>query len=363
MTNRYNFVVMEHRNPHYSYNFAALEGRGDAVFCNGIKEYIPFILKPLHRLHTSLKFNFFLASLKLDSLFLSHKEFWYPFYSRKFERQFDEARPLCFIVDADFFRLQAGFDNYINWLRRRYPNSRFVLFYQDLIEKYNGDSSIDNLRPLFDKVISFDKQDAQRYGTLYHPTVSSYIDPGDCSALPESDIYLLAHAKERLPLILAVYDHLTANGVNCRFLVLGVKRKSRIYRSGISYLNRPISYFENLQNVSRSRCVLEIMQKNAVGYTLRLWEAILYNKKFLTDNKGMVASDFYDPGYVSIFDNENLESIDLEFLKNAGIFDNRFKSRVTPDVLLEFVGASLDIPSDNPSVNPEGNSPLSPHAN
>jgi hypothetical protein len=58
---------------------------------------------------------------------------------------------------------------------------------------------------------------------------------------------------------------------------------------------------------------LEILQKPGEGPTLRSTEAIVYNKKIITNDAGAAANPFYDDQFVHIFDIP--ENINLGFIK------------------------------------------------
>ena len=42
-----------------------------------------------------------------------------------------------------------------------------------------------------------------------------------------------------------------------------------------------MNYIENLKHIRRTNCILEVVQNNAKGSTIRTWEAIMYDKKYL----------------------------------------------------------------------------------
>ncbi len=74
-------------------------------------------------------------------------------------------------------------------------------------------------------VLSFDARDCVTYGFVYHPLVfSSY--HGKLKNMPYSDIYMLAHAKNRLNDICRVYGVLKDNGLKINMLLAGVALKT-----------------------------------------------------------------------------------------------------------------------------------------
>lgn len=46
-----------------------------------------------------------------------------------------------------------------------------------------------------------------------------------------------------------------------------------------------ISYQENLDNIRKSKCIVDVVQKGQIGLTLRPLESLFFKKKLLTNNK------------------------------------------------------------------------------
>ena len=63
-----------------------------------------------------------------------------------------------------------------------------------------------------------------------------------------------------------------------------------------------MDYRANLQHVAHTKCLLEIMQKGQASFTQRGAEAVCLGKKLLTNNSIIDKEPFYNPKYVSKFD-------------------------------------------------------------
>ena len=211
-------------------------------------------------------------------------------FDKIFPFSFKEDRPLCFI----FFGVQFAVINtsYLEYLRNRYPSAKIVLFMQDIVSSLPY-YDIENYKKRFDAVLSYDRQDCDRYGLMYYSTPFSYIDPADFKTRKPVDVYFCGAAKTRYHEILDVYRKCKDKGLSCRFFITGVPVDERIASNEIVY-DQKISYLDNLSYVYSSRCILEIMQKNAVGFTPRVWEALVYNKHLLSDNPDLTNSEFYN---------------------------------------------------------------------
>lgn len=321
----YNFVFFLDNNDYQKICYSQLEGRPDVqiVFDWNLKG----ILKLIHRIHMSPKTN---------SIFkLPLKKLWYRKY---FNNKFSEQRPICFVFDTCLLQLYNYYD-YVIFLKNNYPLSKTVLFYQDLIKTFRISFRPDMARVYFDYLISYDKSDASFYNIAYHPTVSSPITVN--VPIPDnykSDVYCLAQAKTRLPLYVDICNFLMKKGVSCKFFLARVPMNERTPHDGITYLDSPMSYIENLKYVMNTNCILEIMQDEAVGYTLRLWEAILYDKKLLTNNDSVKESPFYNDNYICIMKESFFENtINTSFFKDSYKLSNPYKNLVTPINILSFI--------------------------
>lgn len=332
----YNFVFFLADNDYQKICYSSLFGNKHAqiVYNWNLGKVTNFI----HRIHMSPKIN---AKIKLP-----FKKIWYKKY---FHPHFHDKKPMCFVFDTCLVKVYSFLD-YIKYLRLKYPNSVFVLFYQDLIGTFPQNFVPNSTRVFFDLVISYDKGDAENNNLLYHPTVASYVDI-DCAGVSsdyKSDVYCIAQAKDRLSTFLGICDYLMSNGIKCKFFLSKVPEKNRVKHDGVFYLDKPMSYMENLKFVLNTKCILEIMQKGAVGYTLRLWEAILYDKKLLTNNVLIKDSSFYDNRYISVMQlNENGYIVDVDFIMDQSQFVNPYKSKVTPSNLMVFIEDCLNRRSQN----------------
>lgn len=98
--------------------------------------------------------------------------------------------------------------------------------------------------------------------------------------MPYSDVYMLAKAKNRLNDIFKIYTILKDNNLKPNLLLAGVDIQDQKYKDEITYLNKSIPYEENLQYIFHTHCILEVMQKNGIGFTQRACEAVCLGKNF-----------------------------------------------------------------------------------
>ena len=327
---KYNFVFF--LEDFFEFNKIIFEEIGKRENVRSILGFVPKnrFLRILFKLQHSKTTNKYFS--------LPFKSLWYNTY---FKNNFaDQRKPIVFIFNArlmeyDYMR------EYVVWLRKKSPRCKLVVNYWDIVATWKEDASPDAIRGLFDMLISYDRDDAKKYNMYYHPTVYAETKISKPNNTPETDVFFVGAAKNRMKNILETYDILEGAGLNCYFYVMDAKPPYNQERRGIHYVDKDVwlSYEKCIQFVQHSKCVLEIIQQGAKGETLRVWEAITYGKMLLTNNAFIRESRFYDPDYVSII-SENKE-IDTQRIKDYVCKPNPFKSQITPDNLLRYIEENL----------------------
>ncbi|MEI8124560.1 MAG: hypothetical protein WCG42_02255 [Parachlamydiaceae bacterium] len=220
---------------------------------------------------------------------------------------------ICYLFFRDWYPLFAS--GYIRKIKELAPNTKTCWFFSDLVDTYPG-IDIERMQNEFDLILSFDPEDAERYGFVYCPL--SY------SALPEakiwqnqerrSNVFFMGHAKKRLDMIIAVYERLRNEGLDCDFHIVGVPLQEQRYPDEIHYGNF-LPYIDYLQMALSSRCILEILQDPTHhGFTARTSEALVYGRKLLSNNIGLISAPFYDQRQINVFSGP--AEINIDFITN-----------------------------------------------
>lgn len=252
-------------------------------------------------------------------------------YPRLYPHSFVEDKPLCFIFFSGMFYIYQS--SYLEYVKKTY-NAKTVLYFQDLLSCYKL-VDINKAKDEFDLLISYDMSESKAHQMEWHPTPMSYVPIAPNNDIPYSDVYYCGYAKSRFPIIHDIYRKLTQQGYTCNFNLMYMSPNDP-HIDGINYPDRFFSYEENLMHVCRSKCVLEIMQEGADGYTPRLWECIMYNKHLITNNKTIWNSVYFNPeGIHSVEDVENgkIEN----WINNQISFSEEEKRSLSPLHLLKFI--------------------------
>jgi hypothetical protein len=149
-------------------------------------------------------------------------------------------------------------------------------------------------------IFTFDEGDALKYkinfkGEVHSLNLKTY---NDSSLYEKNDFYFLGQNKGRTKILDDLQKYFMEKKYNFNFI---------IYPNGSV---DQINYEENLINVIKSKCIVDIVQDKQAGLTIRVLEAAFYKKKLLTNNKNILNSNLYHKENIFILDYDNLKDID-----------------------------------------------------
>lgn len=257
------------------------------------------VVKKVFELHFSWKLN---AKRELP-----FKSLWY----RKMLKNIlvDRKSPFIFVFFESY--LPSYSSGFLRYLKEMYPNSKNVFVAMNPITAYTY-TKLSFVKAYYDIVVTFVKEDADKYGYSYYPYAYPYYIPFE-KEIGESniDVLFVGADKGRLEKLITIYEYLTSKGYNCEFYISGVSDQEQKYRDMIHY-NTYLAYDEVINKVRQSKCILEIIQGDYNYCSLRMLEAMLCHKKLLTTNKRATELSVYDPRYIQILDDN--KPIELTFI-------------------------------------------------
>jgi hypothetical protein len=157
----------------------------------------------------------------------------------------------------------------------------------------------------FDKVYSFDAQDAREHGFLkLHNYI--YDEPNKRSSEYKYKAFVVMAGRDRADILSRLADELDRQGVqNYKFLLQSKK---------IPGLNRNLTFFRervSLQAVAEfivdSEIVVDIVRSGHGGLSFRFFEAMLHRKKIITTNRSVTEYDFFNPHNILVIDPDHPE--------------------------------------------------------
>ncbi|HCB2207168.1 TPA: lipopolysaccharide biosynthesis protein [Citrobacter farmeri] len=102
--------------------------------------------------------------------------------------------------------------------------------------------------------------------------------------------YFLGKDKNRLKTLVTLARKLTSYDVVLDFNVV---RDNTTDECSDYLIHRPLSYKENLKRSLACDIIVDITQENQSGWTLRILEALYFNKKIITNNQSILNSEIY----------------------------------------------------------------------
>lgn len=172
--------------------------------------------------------------------------------------------------------------------------SRLILFYWNPIMIYSQEF-MDRVSSRWEKW-SFDYDDCKKYGFKYTGQLAfdKSIPEVECTNFG-SDIFFIGIDKGRFKYLMLLEESLKKVGLNVDFRYVDNRKAVRDKRYSVA-----CSYADMIQFASKTKCMLEINQKEQFGLTLRAVEAILLGKKLITNNPEIVKYNFYDSSRIYV---------------------------------------------------------------
>ena len=80
--------------------------------------------------------------------------------------------------------------------------------------------------------------------------------------------------------------------------------------------NEMMKYEEVLRRIQQADILVDAIQGNSTGLTIKTCEAVVYNKKLITTNKEIIKYPFYDSKYICVVDS-------ADDISDSFLYENR----------------------------------------
>lgn len=240
------------------------------------------------------------------------KKCWYSWIGNHIQEKTTDGCNTCLLVyDHNVF---GGEKTFVEYIRKKFSKIKIAYIFTNIVElsAAKEKSYVEKLNDWYDVVFAFDPEDAKKYNFAYSPLIYDQ-DPAydkDTMENKENTVFYVGQAKDRLPSLMAAYQKLKKLGVQCDFHIAKVPEEDIIPAEDITY-NQWMSYAEAVTAIQKSTCLLDAIQGNSTGLTIKTCEAVCYDKKLITTNKHVIEYPFYDPRYIRII--ESPDDIDEAF--------------------------------------------------
>lgn len=323
------YIFFNIRGEFQNYLFKDFLERDDVFSFYFEKEVSNPFLKAVRKVHLSRKVDHLIK--------LPFKSIWYD--TGVLEKEIDNDSIMLFTTAV----LGTIREDFLYELKKKYPHNKMVVLATDSVHAHSW--CIQHAAPLmksfpWDAVISYDLDDCREFG--YHFMGYCYysnIEPDESKKLNESDLQYVGAIKNdqgrREKLINDIYHKAIRSGVKCDFTVAG-KDTSQITEE-IS--KESLTYPEVLNHIQHSKCILELLQEGQKRQTARYFEAVVNNRKLLTNNPNVKDLPFYNPEYMYYF--KDVNDIDFEKIKDDTKVDYHYNGEFSSDHLAEVIDHCL----------------------
>ncbi len=224
---------------------------------------------------------------------------------------------------------------YLNYLKETKDNVRLILYMLDPMDVFFGAICKDKEAiKLFDVIYNINKEEAVRFGQKYYPLMLSKKELS--KVYINNDIFFCASGEDRCGLLEAIYAGASDNSVASLFIMY---YQGDSNYEGVEKREEFIDYENYLSMVNETNCLLELLHNGYENPTQRYPEAVLYNKKLLTNNEKIKEFPYYNEKFMKIF--HDVSEIDWAWVKKREDVDYGYKGEFSPacflkDALKEF---------------------------
>lgn len=236
------------------------------------------------------------------------KSIWYKSLCKKIITNGSEN----IIIIYDHNRL-GNDESFLKYIKKKYKNVYMVYVFTNVVRISGAinNNFVEKLKEYYDEVYAFDPTDSPKYGFNYHPLLYSRNDIK--GVMVQKKVFYVGRAKDRYSILIDVYAKLKRLGIDSLYYIFGVKEEEQKYQNEINY-NKMIPYSQCLRYIQESFCLIDIIQGESEGYTIKVCEAVFYNKLLITTNSKIKEAPFYNPNWILVI--KSAEDINLDFFSN-----------------------------------------------
>ena len=199
--------------------------------------------------------------------------------------------------------------------RKTFPDAKIILYLNDSVKNIKG---VEKTFSYFDKVLTFDRSDAEKYSIVFRPLFfSDLFTQKKNEKTPETtDICFVGTChSDRLSIIKRIkekyssYNYFLYCYLQSWFMYYYYRLTDSEYRTVkkdfFKYTAMPLSDVVN--ELAKSKAILDMQHPLQTGLTMRTVETIGMGKKIITTNTDIANYDFFDKNNILIIDRENPE--------------------------------------------------------
>ena len=285
------------------------------------------------------------------------KKLYYRVLEHKYLKNCKRTDEIMFVFSMYKMEDEHYFDNFLSFLKFYYVNAKFVYYSFDIASTWHH-LTPQYVKDNFDLVMTFDKQDAKKYGFEFYEGIYSRVDGIEEKAQKEnisSDVMFIGADKGKFPLLFQIFKYLSDAGKKCDFRLVSVdegieeqlkkdyecKNYNRgfrvLYKGSAFTINDYCPYYKTLPIIAGAKCMLDVPLGTQAGSTIRLQEAVTYHKKLITNLKEVKEKPYYNAKNFLVFD--KVEDIDPDFIDKP--YEGGYEYNFSPLKMIEHAKEEL----------------------
>ena len=172
----------------------------------------------------------------------------------------------------------------------------------------------------FQRFFVFDLEDYHRYRYQYPnllPCTNFYFDiPEESVSVNKNEVlYVGVYIKDRIQSLIRVVNALSQYDLTLNINLFYARKTPPFFHPHITFFSKGLNYAQYLTLTKKAAVLLDIKTVDHNGLSFRIFEAIKYQKKLITDNKSIKLYDFYHPNNFYVVENDLFEGLS-DFLES-----------------------------------------------
>lgn len=191
--------------------------------------------------------------------------------------------------------------SFFKYIKNSYPNVKTCYLFTNIVKlsRANSFNGVEMLNDSFVNVFAFDYNDALKYNFKYNYLIYDREDISTHKKI-ETDLFFIGQAKNRLDNILKIYNKAKRLNLTMNFNCINISAEDFNLIDREEIRTNPLSYTEVIEGIQKTKCVLDIMQRDSIGCSLNICEAIFYGKKIITDNVHIINEPFFSENRIFV---------------------------------------------------------------
>lgn len=196
----------------------------------------------------------------------------------------------------------------IEYIRKKNPNIRIIIYFRNKFSySKKRNLSVSFLKKLNCEFWSYNENDCKEQNFKFNSQFwnTKFYEKINKNEMPQYDVTFLGRIKNRENEILSIESICNKNSLNS-YIYLVPKSEFEFDRNtNNDYMN----YIDYLKTIGKSKVIVDLVNKNNYGLTIRPLESIFLKKKLITNYKNIVNYDFYNKNNVFLLGSDDVDKI------------------------------------------------------